>query len=465
MSLPPRSNGRHPGRPDHHTAPSNRAPQATFEIRTTRRFEWFTAALTAFPVSLILGIAAAILAILVLEAALPPDVLVPAGLAAGAACAVFFQLGLMIATVPRHWAKQGVRVDGDGIQLFRERKWWLDGTSARVSWDDIHHIDSSSTKSSFDLTRKNRVSVVEIHLHRTDQDLRLPAWSRLLAEGERGWGVTAAYRSALVLNMNGIGHRYSLLEHLRRTVPDLSRGRGVERAVRAQEALQAPGVRQRQEDSRGQGARPQSAHPRDHGRGHGTGRPPRAAHPARTTTEWISLRLNRIGAWAIGAAMLLGSWVLIVLGVRVALTGHVPFAVAVFFLALVTVPLSFWSLRSLPRCLVRQGIKVDGSGITLVQEPFLWCARRTAHLPWTEVRVVQGEKLGENSRLVYVFMHHPDALSTAPTWCVLNNRADHKAPANTDDPLTLIVVRAPDRALIQFSKAAHAARPDLVVRA
>ncbi|GAB3723067.1 hypothetical protein [Nocardiopsis nanhaiensis] len=465
MSLPPRSDGRYPGRPDHHTTPSSRAPQATFEIRTTRRFAWFSAALKAFPVSLILGIAGAVLAILVLEAALPPDVLVPVGLAAGAACAVFFHLGLMIATVPRYWAKQGVRVDGDGIQLYRERKWWLDGTSARVGWDDIHHIDSSSTQSSFDLTRKNRVSVVEIHLHRTDQGLRLPAWGRLLAEGERRWGVTAAHRSALVLNMNGIGHRYSLLEHLRRTVPDLCRDRAVEPAARAQEALQAQGVRQRREDGQGQGARPQPAHPRDHGRDHRTGRPTRAAHPARTTTAWISLRLNRIGVWAIGAAMLLGSWVLIVLGVRVALTGHVPFAVTVFFLALVTVPLSFWSLRSLPRCLVRQGIEVDGSGITLVQEPFLWCARRTAHLPWTEVRVVREEKVSGNSRLVHVFMHHPDALSTAPTWCFLSNRADHKAPASTTDPLTLIVVRAPDRSLIQFSKAAHAARPDLVVRA
>ena len=465
MSLPPRGSGRRPGSPDHHTTPSSHAPQATFEIRTTTRFEWLSAALTAFPVSLILGMAAAILAILVLEAALPPDALVPTGLAAGAACAVFFHLGLMIATVPRHWAKQGVRVDGDGIQLFRERKWWLDGTSARVGWHGIHHIDSSSTKSSPSLTRRDRVSVVEVHLHRTDQGLRLPAWSRLLATGARRWGVTAAHRPALVLNMSAIGHRHSLLAHLRRTVPDLFLDRVVERPVRAQEALQAQEDRQRQEAGQGQGSRPQPEHPRGDGQDPRTGRPPRAAHPARTTTEWISLRLNRIGAWAIGAGILLGSWVLIVLGVRVALTGNVPFAVTVFFLALVTVPLSLWSLRSLPRCLAQQGIRVDGSSITLVQEPFLWGARRTAYLPWTEVRVVREEKLSGNSRLVHVFMHHPDALSTAPTWCFLNIRADHKAPANTAGPLTLIVVRAPDRALIQFSKAAHAARPDPVVKA
>ncbi|GAB3723072.1 hypothetical protein [Nocardiopsis nanhaiensis] len=414
--------------------PSAGQPQAPFEVRTKRRLEWFVGLIPALFMGLFMGAPIVIL----LQSATSPVDLVPLSVPGIILLASLIYSWFMVVTMPQYWAKQGVRVDAYGIHMFRERKWWFHGDSAHVGWHDIHHLDTNHYKSG-----KTSTHTLEIHLHRLDHELRLPSWARLLMPGQSKWRATASHRPALVLNLSNLGIRRPLTSHLRQARPDLFREQVAERAVQ-------------QHDARQQQA---------HWHAQQYGRAPHAPHPAHVPADWISLRMFRTGTWALGAAILLYFWSVIGFGVFTSVLGEVPDTVGgIIVLALLTVPLSLWSLRAMPRCLAQQGINVDGAGVTLVQEPFLWFEGRTAHLPWTGIRMVREEKVANtDSRLLHVFMHYPDALSTAPNWCELDNRANDKAPASPNAPLTRVTVRAPAKQRIRFSKTVYAARPDLVV--
>lgn len=413
-------------------------PDTRFELRGSRRVDWF---MQMFVV--LMGCMLFTGPILVLlDPAIhggSPALLIPLAVPGSFALAALVYGWFLIVSLPRYWTRQGVHLDHHGISTYRERMWWFHGDRSHVGWQDVHHIDSHRTKSG-----KRYITLIEIHLHRVDHELRLPSWARLLMAGEHKWGFSASSRPVLVFNLNKIGSPAQLLQHLRDTRFDLFREQVAERAVHEHDARQRQAWQAEQQ-------------------GHA---PRRSSYAAHAPTEWINMRPRRIGVWAIGAVILLYFWVTLaglvyMLAVEGFDGGSLGGLVA---LVLVTVPFSMWSLRAMPRCFAHQGVAVDGSGITLVQDPFLWFEGRTAHLPWEGVRMVREDRAGSGSeRVLKVFLHHPDALSVVPNWCAFTNRAINEPPASAHEPLTLVTVKVPPKQRIRLTRATAAARPDLVV--
>lgn len=417
------------------TAQPQAAPDPRFELRGSRRGDWLAQAFVvvvlgtvfAAPVTVMLGYADSL-------SDLAP--VLPLGTCALAALVYGW---FLIVSLPRYWTRQGVQLDHHGISTYRERMWWFRGDRSHVGWQNVHHIDSHQAKSG-----KRYITIIEIHLYRVDHEMRVPSWARLLMAGERKWGFNASSRPVLVFNLDRIGSPRGLLEHLRRTRSDLFREQVADRAVREHDARRRQAWQAEQQ-------------------GYGPRRPAYSAH---TPTDWVNMRPRRIGVWAVGAVVLLYFWVILT-GMVYTLTveGFDPDGLgAMVVVSLIAVPFSTWSLRTMPRCFAHQGMSVDGSGITLVQDPLLWFEGRTAHLPWEGIRMIREDKAGTGSeRVLKVFLHHPDALSVVPNWCVFNNRAVDEPPAGAHEPLTLVIVKVPPKHRIRLARAAAAARPDLVV--
>lgn len=413
-------------------------PDTRFELRGSRRFDWFAQMFVAVMGSM-LFVSPIMIMLNSVIATDSPAALIPLAVPGAAGLAALVYAWFLIVNLPRYWTRQGVHLDHHGVSTYRERMWWFHGDRSHVGWQDVHHIDSHRTKRG-----KRYITLIEIHLYRVDHELRLPSWARLLMAGEHKWGFSASSRPVLVFNLDKIGSPGQLLQHLRRTRADLFREQVAERAVREHD------VRQRQ-----------AWHAEQQGYA-----PRRSSYAAHAPTDWINMRPRRIGVWSVGAVILLYFWVILVGLVYVlAVEGFDGDNLGgLIALVLVTGPFSTWSLRAMPRCFAHQGVSVDGSGITLVQDPFLWFEGRTTHLPWEGVRMIREDRPGSGSERVFkVFLHHPDALTVVPNWCVFNNRTVSEPPASPHEPLTLVTVKVPPKQRVRLTRAAAAARPDLVV--
>ena len=391
---------------------------------------------------------------------LPPDhalLLVTSGALASLSTVTLMYL---LARIPRYFAEQGLGVDESGIRVFRKRMWWLPGVRVHVGWHDIRYISTvrghrrnRGRKSSRDIT------LLGLHLIRTDTRTRLPLWTRLLRPGKRGWQFEAVGGPVVALAPDRIGvSGEDVLAHIRELRPELFYERVAARAEREHEDSQQQAGRQ-------------------------TGRngiPPRLPHASNIPRTRIKVRTRRAVRWVACAVALLCLWTGLGIWVSIVFAGgnaptnaedHFPFlALSLLGAGLLTL-LTYWSALWLPRCFARQGIIVDGSGITLLREPCLWTKGGTARLPWTGIFMVREAQVKDSDYSdytveysVHVLMHHPDAVSAVPDWCELQPRAVRQPPAGPGEARTLIMVclRAAQRtALIQ---AAQAARPDLVVK-
>ncbi|GAA1456467.1 hypothetical protein NE857_33225 [Nocardiopsis exhalans] len=418
-------------------------PQLTadtrFELRASKRSDWSAKMFFTLLAIVIMGAPITVL-LSTWSASDGLTTLLPMAMPGVIVLAALVYAWFLVVSLPHYWTRQGIQLDQYGISTYRDRMWWFRGDRSHVSWQDVHHIDSHERRR----RKRPTLTLVEFHLHRTDHEMRLPVWARLLMAGESKWSFTASSRPVLLFHLENSASPRQLLRHLRQTRPDLFREQVAERAVREHDARQR-----------------QAWHAEQQGYA-----PRRSAYSTNAPTEWVNLRPRRLGAWAIGAAILLYFWVIMAGFLSMLFTeGAVGESIGGFVvMPLVTIPLSIWSLRAMPRCFTHQGVSVDGAGITLVQDPFLWFEGRTAHLPWSGIRMIREDRVGSGSeRLMKVFMHHPDALSAVPTWCEFNNRAINEPPASAHEPLTLAVVKTPPKHRIRLLRAAAAARPDLVV--
>lgn len=383
---------------------------------------------------------------------LPPDhalLLVTSGALALPTTATLMYL---LARIPRYFAEQGLSADESGISVFRKRMWWLPGVRVHVGWHDIRYISMVRGH------RRNRgrkssrgITLIGLHLIRTDTRARLPLWTRLLLPGKRGWQFEAVGGPVVALDPDRISvPGEDVLAHIRELRPELFYERVAARAEREHEDSQ-----QQTEQN---------------------GIPPRLSRASNIPRTRVNVRTRRAGRWVACAVTLLCLWTGLGIGVSIVFAGgnaptnvedYFPFLALSLLGAGLLALLTYWSALWLPRCFARQGIIVDGSGITLLREPCLWTKGGTARLPWTGIFMVREAQVKDSDYTVeyrvHVLMHHPDAVSAVPDWCELHPRAVRKPPADPGEPRTLIMVclRAAQRtALIQ---AAQAARPDLVV--
>jgi hypothetical protein len=344
--------------------------------------------------------------------------------------AVVVGLPLLLAYLPQYWARQGATVDRFGIGVVTEPLWWSRGHRAHVPWADVHHIAVGHRGSG-----RHRRPLVEVHLHHIDHELRLPRWAALVLSGETTWGVSPA-RPALLFDLRGTTAADELVSLLRAARGDLF------------------------ED-----ARPERDRPRGAPGGARPGRPPHGS----SAPYWRSLRARRGWYWALGFGICL--YVLVataamgLIGLdRVLERRTYGSLFPPLFWLVVMGALLVWSVRAAPRCLTHQGVSLDASGITLVQDPLLWFEGRTVFLPWDLVHLVRPGPLPgrESVSAVKVYMREPHLLTHVPTWCRLSAAEVRDAPAAPHRPLTLVTVvpgSAPQRDLAQ---ALARIRPDLL---
>ena len=115
----------------------------------------------------------------------------------------------------------------------------------------------------------------------------------------------------------------------------------------------------------------------------------------------------------------------------------------------------------MPRCFAHRGVSGDGGGLTPAQDPFFWFAGRTAHPPWTGIRMVgEGRPMNPVPRALKVFLRHPDGVTVAPTRCSSDIRAVNEPPASVHEPLTQVAIRLPRRRYVETLRTVQAPGPD-----
>ncbi|HEY9408964.1 MAG TPA: hypothetical protein VIP77_05230 [Jiangellaceae bacterium] len=314
-------------------------------------------------------------------------------------------LGWLIVALPRHWTAQGVDVRPCCLGIVARPMWWFRGRQAFVAWDDVHAIGRgtrtagrgpavSGLAAVLDrLSSLGHEVTLQVHLHRVDPRLSLPSWVTLvLPETTPG----TATLPRLVL-----------------TVADAPRT-GVERML---------------------GAARGDLFDLDQSARRATGRPPGTAQE-RSRAEWVSLRgagfappwLGRAGLavvmmGAVAAACLLYAVVDgIVHGFE---ADELPVLVV---LATVAVPVTGWSIYSLPRLVTDQGVAADDAGVTLAQQPRWWFRGTLVRIPWADVRsisedvLVTGDAKNRMSHLVVELRLHRPQHGVVPTWVEVKRR-------------------------------------------
>lgn len=439
-------------------APRNAPEPATVDYGGHQTFDWvlrLMLAVTYFALATGLGIYLGLDAAASDDGPVLPLVFLPLLIMAAGAFLI-----VQVTSAPRALAPQGVHVDAYGISIYRNPKWWFNGERAHVGWQDVHHFDSRMVGS-----RRHAVLEIRIHLHRTTHGMRLPSWARLVMAGETKWHFTAPHHPVLLLRLRGGRKAEDLLKVLRMARPDLSVEKIEKQHAREQDA---------RAHHHAQRARQQQGHP-PHGhapRGHwqqgfpGTQNRP-WADPAHAPTLWMNLRHETVPAWMMGAvplALLWCVWAYHLLAFT--LLGSDEALGTVIALGLFCVILTIWSIRIMPNRLAHQGISVDGYGITLSQDPFLWSGGSTAHLPWEHILMVREDtpRVSGSSAGRYrlsVFMHHPDLLSSVPRWCELEPRETGDPPATAHHPLTRVRFRIKEPPQKRVAEAVRAVRPDL----
>lgn len=121
-------------------------------------------------------------------------------------------LSVLLAFVPRCWARQGVEITAHGLTLVQRPMWWSRGRSADIAWTDIHRI----VRGSRPLSKRRTRATVELHLHHLDQGLRLPRWAKPAPVDQHEWGT----RTGLILDCPP-GAEARLERTLRGVRPDL----------------------------------------------------------------------------------------------------------------------------------------------------------------------------------------------------------------------------------------------------
>lgn len=349
-----------------------------------------------------------------------------------AVCALIFYL-------PHHWTTQGVHVGPSGIAITKDPMWWFRGHRAIVPWHDVHHIAVSVRSSGSGNNRSTR-QIAELHLHRVDHEMRLPRWAFLVMAGETKRGFSA-FRPLLVLDMRSSVRSGQLTALLRRARPDL-----FEEAVVARADAQ----------------RWSTPHPAQPAHTPGYSGPP-------PSPSWVSTRPRRGLWWGAGVLVVLyhSGWFALSLVREVAdpASEALPVETIAWFCAgaIALALLWLWVIWGAPRCLTHQGVSVDESGVTLVQEPRLWFEGRTVFLPWDGVRMVRGATLGHRSgtKVVKVFLHGPGMVTHAPTWCAVNPRENIDVPATPQQPLTKVTLST-GRKFGAVLNAVRKMRPDLI---
>ncbi|MDA2812191.1 hypothetical protein O4J56_16215 [Nocardiopsis sp. RSe5-2] len=88
--------------------------------------------------------------------------------------AVFAVLTTLLARgLPRRAARQGVRVDAEGITLVQERKWWFPGVEIPLPWSAISGVRADSQRR----TDGARDLVVAVDLHGDAPPALFPGWA------------------------------------------------------------------------------------------------------------------------------------------------------------------------------------------------------------------------------------------------------------------------------------------------
>lgn len=404
---PPSDRGDRPDRPSsRRSSESPASPHVTLSVRTG--------------IALLNG---GLALLIVLALALNADALLHVLPRALSAVTVLLALALvrrLIASFPRHWARQGVAVDDTGIVVFREPMWWARGERTDIAWEDLHHFDTH------EILRRNRlITLVQLHLNRADPDLGLPDWARLVMPGESAWSLTASVRPVLVIDLSWEDAHEMLLGRLKRARPDLAREEVAERALRDHEE------------------RIRSA----------------PTPPAHIPTTLLDPRRPMIGRWAIGATLLTPPWLAwgFMIHRFVQAPSWDPVSLLIVFSVLLLLG-SAWSIRAAPGHFTRQSVRIDASGVTFTQHSLLWLDDRAAHLPWEKVHMVGlGQADVRNDRFLRVVVHRTAELSALPTWCRFDDATD------ADDPHALITIALPKRTHALLCHALREARPDLMV--
>ncbi|MBB4935283.1 hypothetical protein F4561_006177 [Lipingzhangella halophila] len=318
---------------------------------------------------------------------------------------------LALAMVPSLLARQGVEVDEHGITVVQRSLLWSRGRTASIPWRDVYFIKRAASSGS--------KLMLEVQLSRVDHELRMPGWARLVLAGETKLGSTSP-RSRVLFTA-----RYHLVQDLEQVLrnarPDL---------------FEAP--------------------------------PAEAGTPAARGTaesQWVNLR------WRM---MLFGTIMLVVFVPANFLISRETLrdiSLGSLFLGLVCLGTTAFMIWVAPRMFTHQGVSVDSSGITLVQESALWFAGATLHIPWSEVRTISegvvvrstGEGSGRSaSATVEVMLRSPDWVSQGvPIWASVVSRETQQSPASPEEPLTRVTIKPGNRFRPRVVEALHAVRPDL----
>ncbi len=315
---------------------------------------------------------------------------------------------LALTMVPPLLARQGVDVDEHGITVVKRPLLWSRGRTASIPWRDVYFIKKTASSA-------NRL-MLEVQLYRVDHELRTPGWATLVLAGETKLGSTSP-RSRVLFKSGH--HKVEDIERmLRNARPDL---------------FEAPPA---------------------------TVDPPAARGTAES--QWVNLRWRMVLFGTIMIAVPLTTSVLIVMDVMEG-TG----SAFGLLLCLGTVALMVWFA---PRTFTHQGIAVDSSGITLVQDSALWFAGATVHIPWSEVRAISegvvvsrsGEGSSRNvSATVELLLGSPGRVSQVPNWASVVGQETQQPPASPAEPMTRITIKLGNRFQARVVEALHAVRPDL----
>lgn len=318
---------------------------------------------------------------------------------------------LLIIIAPGFLARQGVELSRRGIGVERRPKWWRGGTSAFVPWSDVLELTWGTS------TGSNPKRILEVHLRRADDTMRLPRWAELVPAGTAKWGSTAD-RPRLVLDSDR-----DTLTGLRQEItairPDLSGDLANQGTPAAQ--------------------------------------PPPAPDKETDQGSWVDMRWQGAKGWfvAVGLFGYLTVGMTVVTIVVGATSGEIGATLGMAAVALVLGLITWPVARMGPRYSTVQGIRADGAGITLMQEPKRWFPGGRAYIPWSQVRHIGQDvrvTTAGDSRVAHYFVDIvPDDVSAVaaelPTW------------ARVEDGKIRIMPNKTKRA--EVVRALRSSRPDL----
>ncbi|MFI0351147.1 hypothetical protein [Actinomadura sp. 9N407] len=146
-------------------------------------------------------------------------------------------------------------------------------------------------------------------------------------------------------------------------------------------------------------------------------------------THWVNMRWQSALGWAVTTVFCLYIAVGMTVATIVSVIAVAPIAGTMMLLALAVIfGLLSWPLvRMTPRYSTRQGVSVDGTGITLAQEPKRWFPGRSAHIPWPQIRGISRDRIvtssGDSRTVRYVVdieLNEPLRDPQPPGWAAVD---------------------------------------------